>query len=146
MCLIVDANVAVQFFCKTDPRSADLQNAVFGAGCCVVCGGHLREEYERIGKARRIVLALDRAGKARAIPDGPVQRRTDALKSSGVLGSDDPHIIALAEVSGSRLLHSLDAALHRDFTNPAVINNPRGKVYQGGPGHRHLVTSYCKGC
>ncbi len=146
MCLIVDANVAVQFFCTTDPHSADLRNAVFGKGCCVVYGGHLRTEYERIEKARRVVLALDRAGKARAIPDSPIEKRTVELKASGVLDSDDPHIIALAEVSGSRLLYSLDAALHRDFTNPSLISQPRGRVYQGGAGHRHLVKSHCKGC
>ena len=146
MCLIVDANVAVQFFCTTDPNSADLRNAVFGNGCCVVYGGYLREEYEKIDKARRVVLALDRAGKARAIPDGPVEKRTAELKGSGVLNSDDPHIIALAEVSGSRLLHSLDIALHHDFTNPAIINKPRGHVYQGSAAHRHLVQRYCEGC
>jgi hypothetical protein len=146
MCLIVDANVAVQFFCKTDLQSADLQNAVFGKGCCVVYGGHLRVEYERLAKARRIVLALDRAGKARAIPDGPVEELTQTLRDSGGLDSDDPHIIALAQVSGSRLLHSLDTALHQDFTNPVLINHPRGRVYQGGASHRHLVRAHCKGC
>ena len=56
MCLIVDANVAVQFFCTKDSYSADLRSAVFGCGCCVVYGGHLRVEYERIEKARRVVL------------------------------------------------------------------------------------------
>ena len=134
------------FFCTADPRSADLRYAVFQTGCCVVYGGHLRKEYERIEKARRVVLALDRAGRARAVADGPVEKRTEALKASGVLDSDDPHIIALAEVSGSRLLHSLDTELHRDFTNPALINNPRGRVYQGGVGHQHLVRSHCKDC
>ena len=146
MCLIVDANVAAQFFCTSNPDSADLRRAVFGSGCCVVYGGRLREEYEKIGTARRMVLALDRAGKARAIPDSPVDVRTEALKASGMLASDDPHIIALAEVSGSRLLHSLDTALHRDFTNPALIKQPRGRVYQGGAGHRHLVKSHCRSC
>lgn len=146
MCLIVDANVAVQFFCTSHADSADLRAAVLGNGCCVVYGGHLREEYARIDKARRAVLTLDRAGKARAIPDVKVKQRTEELKASGMLASDDPHIIALAEVSGSRLLHSLDVALHDDFTNPALINKPRGRVYQGGPGHRHLVQKFCKGC
>lgn len=146
MCLIVDANVAAQFFCTKHADTADLRAAVFGRGCCVVYGGHLREEYAKIDKARRVVLALDRAGKARAIPDLRVRQRTVELKNSGILESDDPHIIALAEVSGSRLLHSLDVALHHDFTNPALINQPRGRVYQGGAGHRHLVRSYCEGC
>lgn len=146
MCLIVDTNVAVNFFCNGDVRCADLRGAVFGKGCCVVYGGHLRLEYTRIEKARRIVLALDRAGRARAIPDAQVDKETAALEASGQLVSDDPHIIALARVSGSRLLYSLDVALHADFTNENLIKSPRGRVYQGGPGHKHLVRQYCKAC
>lgn len=146
MCLIVDANVAANFFCGSSDEVADLRNAVFERGCCVVYGGTLRREYEKIEKARRIVLSLDRAGKARAIPDAPVDERAEQLHAAGVLDSDDPHIIALAQVSGSRLLHSLDVPLHRDFTNSDLINKPRGKVYLGGATHRHLVQKHCQVC
>lgn len=146
MCLIVDANVAVQFFCTDDARIRDLKSAVIDGGCCVVYGGKLREEYERIEKARRMVLALDRAGRARAIDDGAVYARSADLESSGELVSDDPHVVALAQVSGARLLYSLDVALHNDFTNRDFLANPRGKVYQGGPGHRHLIEDLCKSC
>lgn len=146
MCLIVDANRAADFFCTQSDDCADLRRAVFGKGCCVVYGGHLRREYEKITKARRIVVALDRAGKARTVPDREVQDRTEELQTSGALASDDPHIIALAQVSGSRLLHSFDVDLHRDFTNPDLINQPRGKVYTGGAAHRHLIQEHCKPC
>ena len=37
--------------------------------------------------------------------------------------------IALAQTSGARLPYSDDGDLHRDFKNPALIDNPRGTVY-----------------
>src|SRR4051812_4681249 len=117
MCLIVDANVAPEFFCTQEPKTDDLRKAVFSGGCCVVYGGHLAIEYSRIEKAKAIILALDRAGKARAVAGDPLFARTKELKASGAVKSNDPHIIALAQISGSRLLHSRDVALHEDFTN-----------------------------
>ena len=59
--------------------------------------------------------------------------------------SDDPHVIALAQESGARLLCSLDEALHTDFTNPRLINAPRGHVYQNAA-HKHLIRLHCKKC
>ena len=58
-----------------------------------------------------------------------IRNRTQELHDSGDLRSDDPHIIALANVSGARLLYSDDRNLHQDFTDGALIDNPRGKVY-----------------
>lgn len=43
--------------------------------------------------------------------------------------SNDIHIIALARVSGARLLFSNDTALHKDFRNKDLIDQPRGKVF-----------------
>ena len=146
MCLIVDANVAAKFFCTEDASTEDLRKAVFGKGCCVVYGGHLRVEYGRMDEVRKRILALDRAGKARAVADAKVNQRAEHWRNSGLLKSDDPHIVALAEVSGSRLLHSRDEALSNDFKNPKVINNPRGKVYRGGKTQKHLVNKFCTGC
>jgi hypothetical protein len=62
------------------------------------------------------------------------------------LRSNDPHVIALARASGARTLCSRDRELHKDFKNPALVNDPRGSVYQS-PSHRHLLghTSGCPG-
>jgi hypothetical protein len=59
--------------------------------------------------------------------------------------SDDPHIIALALESGARFLCSLDQDLHTDFTNPQLVNAPRGHVYQN-VAHEHLIRRHCKKC
>ena len=57
--------------------------------------------------------------------------------------SNDVHILALARAAGVRLLISLDRDLHRDFTNPQILRNPRGKVYQNRQ-HAKLLNKPCK--
>ena len=86
---------------------------------------------------------LDQAGRAKAIPDAAVDARMNQVAPNCV--SDDPHIIALALESGARLLCSHDQALHSDFTNPTLINNQRGHVYQDAT-HAHLIRAHCRGC
>lgn len=55
--------------------------------------------------------------------------QVDHFESHQERQSDDPHILALAVVSGARLLYSNDRLLQHDFKNLALINQPRGKVY-----------------
>ena len=145
MCLIVDTNVAARFFGDPDPDLEPLKRAVLGKGCCLVYGGELRREYMKLAEVRRRLAKWDSAGKARAIPDAAVDARTQQLESSGALQSDDPHILALAQEAGSRLLCSEDKALHEDFTNPVFLQNPRGKIYQN-PSHVGLLARHCRPC
>ena len=58
-----------------------------------------------------------------------VDARTEHIKGEGTCRSDDEHIIALAQISGARLLYSNDRALRHDFTNKRLIDSPRGKLY-----------------
>jgi len=46
--------------------------------------------------------------------------------------SNDTHILAIAlKEKKARLLFSgEDKKLHKDFTNPQIINNPRGQIYK----------------
>ncbi len=53
------------------------------------------------------------------------------LETQAVYQSDDSHVLALALVSGARLLFSNDQLLQKDFKNPKIINSGkgRGRVY-----------------
>lgn len=143
MSLIVDNNIAAEFFCGTGPDLLPLRNAVLNSVCCLYYGGGLRREYFRSEKVKRMVKQLDQAGRAKAVPDAKVDARMVIVAPQCV--SDDPHIIALALESGARLLCSLDQALHTDFTNPQLINAPRGHVYQNAT-HEHLIRQHCQRC
>ena len=62
--------------------------------------------------------------RVKLISEDEVQKAMGKIQASD-LKSDDPHIIALAQVSGVKLLVSGDKALHADFKE--II---KGKIYQ----------------
>jgi len=64
------------------------------------------EEYQKLSKVWKIILQLDRAGRAKLAP--AVEQETQHLIQKNACISNDCHIIALARVSGARLLCSDD--------------------------------------
>lgn len=146
MCLILDANVAHKF---TIPPHADVKPVVVWFLNRkhlnrAALGGKLREELQRAGEAiRRFLAQLKRAGRLHEVPDADVdgaEAEVSAwLAEQGFTDADDPHIIALAQVSGSRLLVSADAGsgLHDLFKDRRLLKPP-GKIYQT-PKHRRLL-------
>ena len=131
MCAIVDANVVSEVFGSNPPSAGekffDWLNQ--GSGRLIV-GGKLLEELEQ-GSAdfRRWGREAQLAGKMRIVNKSEVDARTEQLQSETVIRSNDSHVIALAQVSGARLLYSNDGNLQQDFKNKSLIDDPRGKVY-----------------
>lgn len=89
-------------------------------------GGTLKSELPL--KLRPWLDAGVRAGWIVNVPDGEVGRETACLLGHHVLESNDHHIVALARVSGARVLVSRDQALIRDFKDQRLISQPPGKV------------------
>ena len=141
MCLIVDTNVAH----RDDTDFKDVHARLFAVKkptAAMVYGGRLAREYAGNHSIRRVVLALERNGAAIRVSDNVVERETAWAVNSGLCSSDDPHIIGLARAANVRLLCSHDRELHTDFTNGALLSNPRGKVYQTRR-HRPLLREFC---
>lgn len=140
MLLIIDANCATQAL--GTPPSPDfgpvLNVLVSGKGKLAVGGSKLMNEYKRLGPVMRYLKVLDQAGRSKRVSDAQVDAEEVAVLAGFALVSDDPHILALARVSGARLLCSKDQGLHADFTNSQIIARPRGKVYQNAA-HAHLL-------
>lgn len=65
----------------------------------------------------------------RTINKNEVDRKTDQIQLESIAKSDDPHIVALALVSGARLLYSNDRDLMDDFRDQKLIGDPPGRVY-----------------
>lgn len=128
MCAILDANVAHEVFGKnsTEPGRAFRNWLNKGHGRLVV-GGKARKELERIAGAKHWLRQGILSGRVRSENDVKVASLSDELQDSCV--SDDPHVIALAKVSGARLLYSNDQALQKDFRNGKLLDRPRGKVF-----------------
>lgn len=100
-------------------------------GTIVVGGKELREALyiRHDGKERQVINELRSAGRIIEKKDNKVEARAIELRKDNSCVSNDEHIIALAQISGARLLYSNDKKLHKDFGNKNLIDNPRGKVY-----------------
>ena len=59
-----------------------------------------------------------------------IEQSIEILDEEDLCESDDRHVIAVAQISGARLLYSNDKALQRDFKNKKLIDEPRGKIYE----------------
>ena len=152
MCAIVDANIVSELF---SPNCSSAGRKFFewlnsGTGVLVV-GGKLLEELNNT----RAKTWLDTAIRSQIVSRedwNKVNARTAQLISEQSYKSNDPHILALAQVSGARLLYTNDKDLQADFKNKALIDKPRGKVYSTlkdidfKESHRALIenTSLCK--
>ena len=131
MCAILDANITGEVF-GSNPTPAgkgffDWLNV--GSGRMVV-GGKLRDElYGSSEPFRKWAQQAQLSGRVRVKNNDEVNARTAELQEGSAYLSNDPHVLALAQVSGARLLYSNDNALQRDFKDKKLIDNPRGKIY-----------------
>ena len=130
MCAILDANIASEVFgsnrSPAGERFLDWVNK--GQGRLVV-GGKLLDELVRLSAFVSWGQTAGLSGIMRTENQGTITDRTQQLEDQGVCYSDDPHVVALAQVSGARLLYSNDKDLQRDFKSKKLIDDPRGKVY-----------------
>lgn len=131
MCAIVDANVASEVFGENPPPAAEefLEWITDGRGVLVV-GGRLYEELDgHSPDFRRWASQAILARQMRIEDEDLVNAKERQIRNAGQHRSDDPHVLALAHVSGARLLYSNDRDLQQDFGDRGLIDHPRGKVY-----------------
>lgn len=128
MCAIIDANVAHEAFGQNPPPAGTgFRRWVEGKGR-LVWGGKLRMELSRNRNFRQWAQSAVLSGKLRSERDDDVNQRTEEMERQRAHESDDPHILALAHISGARLLYSNDQPLHRDFKNSTLLDPP-GTIY-----------------
>lgn len=144
--MIIDANIAHLFF--SSPPDIDfipLKTWLLEEDGCLVTGGKLSHELYKLELVKRFILALSRAGRARIFPLEVLKAEEMEICKLGIICSNDPHIIALARISGARTLCSKDRNLHKDFKNTTLINNPKGRIFQNR-NHKHILvhTPSCK--
>lgn len=135
MCAIVDTNVAHEVFgADLPPAGERFFDWIEKGSGRLVAGGKLHEELagasEDFREWARIAVS---AGKMRIVSKDKVNTKTAEIENQGGYESDDPHVLALAQVSGARLLYSNDADLGTDFRNRKLIDNPPGKLYTTRP-------------
>lgn len=149
MCAIVDANVTFEVFGKKQTEAGrKFRDWLDGdRGKLVVGGRNLRELAHNRNFRRWFQEARRLTGRVQQVAGARIEAQEAELRRTGLFRSDDKHVLALALASGARLLYSDDSDLNDDFSNPGIIQRPRGRVYttpesESGsftPEHRKLL-------
>jgi len=144
MCVIIDTSLASKVF--AEHRGSDyfpLWKWIEDKDGVIVYGGHLQTELYKISRAKRYLKTLSAAGKAHRMPKDEVDREEKKICEMS-RKSDDPHVLALARLSGARVLCSNDRDLHDDFKNLSLVPSPRGRIYQKA--QHAKVLKHTRGC
>ena len=130
MCAIIDNDVSHQVF-GANPTGPGLFFRDWlsrSNGGIIVAGGRLFRELIQNPNFRSFFEARQQAGRAIRIPDAVVDAAEAELQSVDTR-SNDKHVLALARVSGARLLFTNDRALQGDFRNTRIVPGTRGRIY-----------------
>lgn len=148
MCLIIDANRAAAVF-HVPPHEDfwPLLRWLRSRWGKLVYGGQLANELERVRAAKGALAELKRSGRAVLVDMEAVTK--EALTIKQLCKSNDPFVVALARLTGARILCTEDRTLIEDFLNRTLVPSPKGKIYMrqehrtllGGRDHGH-----CRGC
>ena len=130
MCAIVDANVAGEVFGKSvSPAGREFFNWLHDGRGRLVVGGKLLKELEGRQDFTKWAAEAKRAGRLTTLNVDQVKERTREIEREAKHSSNDPHVLAVAQIGGARLLFTNDQALVRDFRNRHLIDGPRGRIY-----------------
>lgn len=132
MCLILDTNMYGLFLASDNEDMNPVRDWIDNKTGKIAHSptGKMKDELDKYPKMRKRFKEYSRAGKLKTFPREDVEREKNRLPP---LQSDDPDIIALARVSGVRLLVSGDENLHADFKQ--IVG---GSIYQTRQ-HTHLL-------
>lgn len=125
MPIIIDANRAGDFSSPRSQHAEDILALVAGKQMRVALGGRLTAELART-KLRGLLLEWSRSGRICRHADRDVDAKEEEFGKKRIC-SDDPHVLALAEICGCRLFYSNDGPLIEDFKNTRLLS-PKGKV------------------
>ena len=141
MCAIIDASVTFEVFGKKQTEAGKrFRNWLDGGRGRLVVGGKNLEELTRNGNFARWFREERRRGdRVRQPRNEIISERQQALVGDGLPTSDDEHVLALALVSGARLLYSNDRRLKNDFLNTEIVREPEGRVYTTHHGGRRIT-------
>ena len=125
MPIIIDANRAADFCAPLSNHAPIILSKINDKKIIVVIGGQLLREL-MCTRLCGLVNEWIKSGRAKRVANRDVENEQAIVEQQQLL-SDDPHIIALARVSNTRLIYTNDANLIFDFKSKILIS-PKGKV------------------
>jgi hypothetical protein len=138
MCIVIDMNTLASVFNPSSSDHAQFQPVLEwiqeGRGKIVYGGSHYKEELNRSGRYRRVIIELKSKRKVAEIEQLAVDERERQLGEKILeKDCDDRHIIAILCVSGCKLVCSNDKRSYRFIKDKS---NYEGK--------RRVPSIYCK--
>lgn len=129
MCIILDANLFSEY-CSDRCKIRPVREWVEGRKGKIVYSPttKIKKEWYDYGPMKKKMIAYWRGGMLDQVDRMKVCDLTKELEKSGILVSDDPHIVALAKVSGATLLVTEDTKLIKDFKSQIR----KGKIFKPG--------------
>ena len=137
MCIIIDTSAVPKMRAQGELRSNPVLKRLRNGKFKLALGGKLTKELAGT-KIRDLLSDLVRARFAYVYKTSVINIETKKVKDWNLCKSNDEHVIALARVSGARVLYADDGDLHDEFKNAVLVPSPRGRIYQN-ESHRHLL-------
>lgn len=140
MCLILDTNRYSDFVNPANEDMKPVKKWIESKGKIAYSPTKkFEEELNKITDMRKSFDRYKKAGRIKLVDKKKVEQKTKELKDSKVLKSDDPHIIALAQIANITLLVSSDKKLGEDFRNSKIIK--KGSIYKNRA-HSKLLENF----
>ena len=141
MCAIVDASAVFEVFGrKQTDAGREFRDWLDNGRGRLVVGGKVLKELTQNGNFNRWFLEARRSGGRVRQLRAEIVRGQEERLDRGLMRSNDQHVVALALMSGARLLYTNDMQLQRDFTDRQVIPGVEGRIYTSKPDGR--LTDY----
>jgi hypothetical protein len=140
MCIIIDANAVGDLSAPTDDGKPVLKWLLKGKGRLII-GGRLKLELARTGLLTRTLAVLDQAGRLKRLDDEKV--RSMAASIANLCCSNDSQVVAVALLSGCRLIYTKDHNLQKDMKNRKIIK-PTASIYKSRSHERLLTECRCR--
>lgn len=134
MCLIVDACVSHEVFGQRSPRTDKIWEWLQKDGR-LACGGRLLTELQHSRNGLRLLAELRRQSKLQTARQDQVDAEETLIRALPALRSNDPHVLAVARLTGARTLFTSDGQLMDDFRDRDLVSPP-GRIFS-----KHTQTS-----
>lgn len=141
MCIIIDACAFSKVFAGSDENFSPVKHWLFeGKGRMVFGGSTYSKELGKLGSYMDIVKELSRQGRIRVIDKKAVdatERRVRLIEPNRDF--DDPHLVAIVEESGCKLVCTLDARADKYIRDTRFYKKSKRPSIYRSRGHAHLL-------
>lgn len=141
MCVVVDTCVIARFFTQGDRDYEPVRHWVLtGRGKMVMGGTTYRNELTKMRRYLGIVTELARQGRVVALDETEVDEIERWVRDRKPDPDfDDPHIIAIVDLSGCRIVCTADSRSDRFIRDSGLYQRSRRPSIYRSRSHAHMV-------